>query len=47
MVEIETEDQHECSQWEYKYTKKKKMQIHMLDIHKSPSGEGERSGVPL
>ena len=45
-VEIETEDQHECTPCEYKDTKKK-MKILLLRGNKSQSEERNRSEVPV
>ena len=46
-VEIETEDQHECTPCEYKDTKKKNLKLHTLRSNKSPSEEKKRSDVPV
>ena len=46
-VKMRNGDQHECTQCEYKYTKKIYLQIYMLRKHKSPPEERERSGVPV
>ena len=46
-VEIEAEDQHECTQCEYKCIKNINLPKHTLGSHKSPSEERERSDVPV
>ena len=42
-VEIETEDRHECTLCEYKYTTNKNLKIHTLGSNKSLSEEGKDS----
>ena len=42
-VEIETEDQHDCTLCEYKYTKNNNLKIHTLRSNKSLSEEGKGS----
>ena len=44
-VEIETEDRHKCTPFEYKDTKKNFFKIHTSRSNKSPSEERKRSEV--